>query len=193
MQLSITLAANVAQEFQEEADFFRVLDSAVNDLDVIFYKAGKEVSRAENITAGYGEKFTRGTFDKIRISSETGGAVSVATRLGNEISYDKPPTGNVTVTNQPATGGALSQWGITVTNSANYLVAGGSAARRFFSVQNKDGAGNLYLSFGAAATVANGIKIPPGGYFEAAIYAPTSSINLIGDIASNSNVVVITG
>lgn len=189
MYLQITLAPGVAQEFQEEADFFRVLDSAVNDLSVYFYKSGVEVSRAEGITAGYGEKFQRGTFDKIRIESATGGAVSLVCRLGNEVSYDKPPTGNISIAapmRAPAT-----QARKTVTNASQELLAANSR-RNYLLIQNKDTAGNIWLNLaGQAATQANGVNIPPGGAFELNCNQLLSAIYAIGDIDNNANIVTV--
>lgn len=203
MQLQIVLAPGVAQEFQEEADFFRVLDSAVTDLDVIFYKAGAEISRAENITAGYGENFRRGTFDKIRIESATGGAVSLVTRLGNEVSYDKPPTGNVSivgvasvnvVSNDADKVSVFNHQQATLTNIGASSVVAAKADRKYLLIQNKDAIANIWIRFGvAAASQANGVKIGPGGSYELAGVVSTQAISMITDVASTSNLIVVEG
>lgn len=189
MQLNLTLAAGVGQEFIEEADFFRVLDSSVSDLVVVFYKAGAEVSRAEAVTAGYGEKFNRGTFDKIRISSATGGTVSIALRLGNDISYDKPPTGNVTIAN-PVQASA-TQGAAAVTNASAQLLAA-NADRKYLLIQNKSASGSIWLNLaGNAATTANGVKLGPGDAYEMNCATLTGAIFAIGDLANNPDVVTV--
>lgn len=80
----------------------------------------------------------------------------------------------------------------TVTNASAQLVAA-NASRKYLLIQNKDASGNIYINFGAAATVANGLKIQAGGSFELNCNLLTAAINAIGDIASNSNIVIVTG
>lgn len=189
MYQSLTLAAGVAVEFQEPADFFRVLSSVPSDLELIFYRDGAEQSAASNIGAGYAEEFER-PVTKLRISSAAGGLVRFVMRLGNRVRYDAPPTGSVTITGQQ---GAFAQAQKTVTNASAQLLAA-NAARRYLLIQNNDATGVVYVYIGAAAaTAANGIKIAPGGSYEVQGYAPNSEIRAIGSIASNANVIAIEG
>lgn len=88
-----------------------------------------------------------------------------------------------------ATGGNASA---TVTNASAQLVAS-SGTRNYLLVQNKSGTGTIYLCFNAAATVANGIRLKPGESYELNCNVLTAAINAIGDIASNPDVVVVTG
>ena len=190
MYLSLTLAAGVAVEFVEQSDFFRLLDAVPTDISLIFYSNGKEVSRASNVTAGYAEKFSADTFDKVRVQSASGGAIAFVTRLGNDVRFDKPPTGNVNVTN---TGGAFTQAQKTVTNASGALLAA-KATRRYLLIQNNDSAGVVYVTLdGSTATTSNGIKVDAGGSYECQGYVPTGAINAIGSIASNANVVAVEG
>lgn len=191
MHISTTLAAGIGQEYTEAADFFRVLDCAVSDLVVRFYKDGREVGNVANVTAGYGEKFTKETFDRVRIQSATGGAVSFVMRLGNDVSYDKPPTGAVTVSSLTPTRAAATQAAQTVTNASAQLLAA-KANRSYLLIQNKDAAGSIFLNLaGAAATVVNGVKIPPGGSLELNCNLLTGAVFAIGDIPSNANIVTV--
>ncbi len=184
-----TLSAGVAVEFTEEADFFRVLEAAPTDLTLIFYAAGREVGRAENIEAGYAEKFAQ-PFDKVRISSATGGLIEFVQRLGSNVSYDKAPTGNV---NLNGLQGAYTQTQKTVTNASASMLAANSN-RRYLFIQNNDSSGVIYVNLaGAAATTANGIKLNPGAALEIQGYAPTGAIYAIGSIASNANVIAVEG
>lgn len=66
-------------------------------------------------------------------------------------------------------------------------------SRQYLFIQNNDALGNLFVSFTNAATLLNGIKIPPGSSYELNKVIPSNSINIIGDIASNANVVLVTG
>lgn len=61
--------------------------------------------------------------------------------------------------------------------------------RTYLMVQNKSASNNLYLVFGADATVADGILIPPGVAYEPP-YEVISSVNLIADGAGTDYVVV---
>ena len=79
-----------------------------------------------------------------------------------------------------------------MTNASAQLLAA-NAARQYLLIQNKDGAGNLYIAFGKAATVANGVRIIPGGAYELVGVCSTQEIRAIGDIASNPNVTTVEG
>jgi hypothetical protein len=184
-----TLAAGVAVEFTEPADFFRVLESVPTDLSLIFYAAGREVARSESIEAGYAEKFEQ-PFDKVRISSAAGGLIEFVTRLGGDVRYDRAPSGTVTVTGRQ---GAFTQTQTTVTNASTLLRAANSN-RRYLMIQNKDTSGILYVTLdGTAATTAKGLEVFPGGSIEIQGFAPNGIINAIGSIASNVNVIVVEG
>jgi hypothetical protein len=186
---NITLSAGVAVEFAEPADFFRVLESTPTDLELIFYRAGREVSRAESIQDGYAEKFGE-PIDKVRITSAAGGALEFVMRLGSDVRYDKAPTGAVTIAGQQ---GAFTQAQKTVTNASGQVFAA-NAARRYLMIQNNDATGIVYVTVnGTAATTANGIKLLPGASMEITGYQPTGAVNAIGSIASNANVVAVEG
>lgn len=190
MYQSITLQAGIAVEMTEAADFFRLLDATQADLNVIFYNQGREVSRAESIGAGYAERFVNGAFDRIRLQSAAGGVFAFVLRLGNEVRYDKPPTGAVTLTGQQ---GAFTQSGATVTNT-NAVIKAANVNRRYLLIQNNDSSADVFVNVaGAAATTANGIKIVAGGALELINYCPTAAINAIGSTPSNANVIVVEG
>lgn len=80
---------------------------------------------------------------------------------------------------------------ITVTNVSQEFAAQ-DEGRKSLIIQNNDPIGTIYVSFSTAATLLNGIKIPPGGYFEPNV-VPRSAINIIGSAAVNSNVVFVVG
>lgn len=79
----------------------------------------------------------------------------------------------------------------TVTNSSTTLLAS-NTSRKFLTIQNNDASGIVYVNFGAAATTAH-LKIMPGGSLFINSAAPSNDVRAIGSIASNANVVVISG
>lgn len=201
----LTLAAGQMVEFYEPGDFFRLL-KADSPVKVEFYRNGAEIAEANSVTTGYAEKMRLGEFDRIRITSTAAQAVSFVTRMGNDVFFDAPPTGAVTVVN-PVTevavsnvldfrqdNGTFTQSVVTVTNTVNSQLIVQNGWRRYLLIQNKDTSGVIYLTFnGVAATQSNGISIGPGESIEFSNYCPINAVNAIGSIASNPNIVMIEG
>jgi hypothetical protein len=103
-----------------------------------------------------------------------------------------PDSQYVTATGGATTAPDFTQTAPEVTNASAQILAANSD-RVYLLIQNNDPAGNVYINFGADATAAH-LKIPAGGgSFEVNGNAPGQAINLIGDIASNTNIVVIEG
>lgn len=189
MQQNITINAGQPVEINQRGDFFRLLGSINSDIQVDFYRNGKEVAEATNIGGGYAEKFGE-FFDRVVIKSASTQPISFTIRLGNEVYFDAPPTGAVNVQNVR---GPATQAAATVTTASAQLLAT-NAARRFLLIQNKDPAGVIWLNFaGAAATQANGVRIGPGDSLSLEAWVPTGAIFAIGDIASNANIVTVEG
>lgn len=183
MQINETIQAGGFLELTEQADFFRIL-AAGSALTVTFYSGGREVAKAENVGAGYSEKFVS-AFDKIVLRSAVNNAVSIVTRLGNQVTYDQPPNG--------AVNGSFSQEQKTVTNASAQLI-GANTARRYLLIQNKDAGGDIFITLdGSTATEAGGVLVEAGASYELAGFVPTGQINAIGSTASNPNVLVIEG
>lgn len=189
MYQQMTLAAGVAVEFSEVSDFFRVLESVPTDLELTFYRQGREIGKAASIQEGYAERFNE-PFDKVRISSAVGGAVEFVMRYGSDVRYDKPPSGQISLIGQQ---GAFTQAAATVGTASVQLLAA-RANRRYLMVQNNDTAGILHVEMdGGAATLAAGVRLMPGDCLEIQGYCPTGAITAIGTIAANSNIVVVEG
>jgi hypothetical protein len=169
-------------------NFVRVLE-AQNAITLRTYKSGQVKTESEGVFGGYAEQF-QDDFEKVEIYSATAQTVQIVIRLGSIVSYDVSPTGNVSITSPAHGTGTNAQK--TVTNVSASLVAA-NAARKVLQIQNKDAAGNVYICYGAAATVANGILIPPKGFYELAANMLTAEIFAIGDIANNPNIVVVEG
>lgn len=68
-----------------------------------------------------------------------------------------------------------------------------NADRQYLLVQNKDLSATLWLCFGAAASAANGVRVPPGGAWESGAVVPVDAVHAIGDTAANANVLVVEG
>ena len=190
LHLTTTLSASQRLEFFCPGDFFRLMQ-ATQPLLIQFYSNGAEVAEADQVLAGYAERFRNGQFDRIAITNgATPQTIQIAARNGNDVQYDTPPNGNVTVTN---TGGAFTQSQHTVTTTSGQLRAG-NAARRYLLIQNNDATGNVWVNVaGAAATSTSGVLIGPGGSYELSTFVPTGAINAIGSLASNANVVTVEG
>ncbi len=187
---SVALGAGQTVKFIDLGNFLRVL-SANSAITVRTFRNGQVVTESVDVYSGYAEQFDDGNqFDAVEVYSASAQTVQIVIRNGQVVYYDQAPTGNVSVINPAQATGANTQK--TVTSSSASLVAA-NAARKFLAIQNKDASGKIYINFGAAATFANGILIPAGGYFELNSNMLTAQIFAISDIASNSNVVVVEG
>lgn len=121
----------------------------------------------------------------------TGASAISGVMIAGDIDFkDDQFVGVVSVAN---VNGAFVNAEKTVTNASAQMLAA-NAARRMLIVQNKDAAGNIYVTLdGAAATLTNGIKIAPGSSLILDVYAPVGAVMAIGSIASNANIVVVEG
>jgi len=191
--LTFTGAGTV--EMNVPGKYFALL-ACNNAVTVRFFLGGKRLDLGEISNVLSGLECTLGdigdiapAFDRVQI--QTAGADTVTIGIGNGQSrYNRGGQSSVTITN---VNGPFSQAVATVTTAAAALAAA-APTRRYLLVQNKDAAGSIWLNFGgAAATQANGIKIPPGGAYECQGFAPTGSISALGDIASNANIIVVQG
>lgn len=189
MYQRVTLAAGVAVEFQESADFLRVLECSQPYLQIVFYRGGQEIARAENVGEGYAETIPA-RFDRIRLNSSVDSIVDFVMRLGASVSYDKPPTGTVTLANS---NGAFTHAAKTVTNASAQMLAL-NPNRKYLLIQNNDASGDIYVRLdGGVATAGTGIKLAAGASYECQGYTPTGAVTAIGSIASNPNVLTVEG
>lgn len=189
MYFSETLAAGAAgaKEITEAGDFFRILASAAEDLTVTFYKAGREVGTVQAVGAGYYEKTD---FDRVRFFSAAGGVVSIVTRIGAEVGYDRA-VGAVNVTGTIVTkeeNGGFSQTAPAV-GTGSTLILAANANRRYLNFQNNHGAAVIRLQVdGAAASGNTGLKLSPGQPMEIQGRAPTGAIYALSSVAIAANV-----
>ncbi|GGI16895.1 hypothetical protein [Oxalicibacterium faecigallinarum] len=177
-----TIQAGGFLEYSEQADFFRVLEAGA-PLTVIFYAAGREIARAEKIGAGYSEKFSV-AFDKVRLLSQVNNPVNIAMRYGNTITYDQPPNG--------AVNGSFVQ-ALKTVGTVSGVLLNANTSRRYLLIQNNAVSGDIFVRLdGAAATIANGVKIEAGGSYELQGFVTTGAVVAIGDIA-NTKILTVEG
>jgi hypothetical protein len=191
--------AGQTKRFHFSGRFFRLIETAT-PVDVLFFKDGKELDRAENIEGGYAET-VEGGFDRIEIKSAQAQSLRFLTRASSSVRIDRAVgsvsitgTPSVNVANKDAVNSAFAQSAPAVTNASGNLLAA-NANRRTLIIQNNHATGNIFVRLdGAAATTGNGIKIPAlGGTLVLDGFAPTAAITAIGDIANNTAVIVSEG
>lgn len=191
-QNNIVLQAGIPVQFSDLGDFFRLM-AANGALDVEFFYNGQLVVDGEGVTEGYSEHFTSGQYDKIQITSAGGDTVSFVSRLGNVVDYNKPPVGNVAITN---TAGPFTHVQASVTNVDQVLIAA-NAQLRIAEIQNNSAAGVLRLKLdGTAASPTIGIRVQPGGMWSApAGYVMTNAVHgcMEAADATANNVEVVWG
>jgi hypothetical protein len=185
--LKQTISAGETWVIDAVASNFRLLETS-GAVTVKFYRHGAEVGAADDMEAGFSSDGE--LFERVTIYSGTTQAVKFSVSDGG-MKYDRS-SGSVSVTNYSQQG-AYTQAPATVTNATGQLLAA-NPARHALMIQNKDAAGNIFVTLsGAAATLTNGFKIAPGANMILDVFAPTGAIMAIGDIASNANIVVAEG
>jgi len=60
-------------------------------------------------------------------------------------------------------------------------------------IQNNDTAGSIFIEFGSAATLADGIRLGPLEAFEMGNAQSSQAIFAIGSLASNTKIVIVQG
>lgn len=166
-------------------EYFKIL-SADGAVDV-----RAEWGTLKGLVAGQGLEAT--PFQRLEITDVSGANNNLRIFIGDEKFIDGLG-GTVSVSQTVvARTSAFTNLNKTVTNASAQLLAA-NLARQYLLVQNKSTAGTLYLGFGAgAATVANGVRIIPGGAYELIGVCSTQAIQCIGDIANNPDVVTVEG
>lgn len=190
LHLTTTLSANQRLEFFCPGDFFRLMQ-ATQPLLIQFYSNGAEVAEADQVLAGYAERFRNGQFDRIAITNgATPQTIQIAARNGNDVQYDTPPNGNVTITN---TGGSFNH-ATHFVDTISSTIRNANAARRYLLIQNKNATVDIYVMVnGGTASTSMGILIQAGGSYELTNYCPTGAITAITASGSNSNVITVEG
>lgn len=181
---TFTIAANGVYRMPVSGSFFKILASS-----------GNVNVRSENIdlkalSIGQGMKNT--PFDYLTFTDVSGASNTLRIVIADDEFMDGM-TGSMAITqNKLPQSSSFVNTAKTVTNASALLLAV-NAARQYLLIQNKDNAGNIFINFGSAATVNNGIRIVAGGNFESNGIVSTQQIFAIGDIASNAYIVTLEG
>ena len=190
--LTVKIGAGSTEELAVKGDYVRLRSAPY---DVIL----ENPETSEKVEGSQGDDFELSPFKRLKVTN-TGGVdsifkltISQGKKAGSaQVAGNIAVSGGVTVNSQIPAQAVGSNTQKTVTNASTSLVAA-NAQREYLLIQNKDATGNIYIVFNAAATVAAGVKITPGGSFELNSNILTAQIFAIGDIASNANVVVVEG
>jgi len=196
---SQTFAADQTWELNVAGKYFTTLQCS-QAVNVRFFKGGKKLDLGDITSLLAGLEVTLGNiddlepaFDRVQIDVKAGDTVQVG--IGNgQARYNRANASVVVVTNKQPQTGVFANTQKTVTNTSAQLVAA-NAARQYLLIQNNDPTGNIFVGFGAGAvTAANGIKLAAGGgSYEMNGTQSTQALQVIGDAASNANVVLVEG
>lgn len=179
-----TISANSTLQKLVTGSYFKIL-SATGPVNFVCPGA-----KLTNLIAGQG--LEKKSFDRFELTDASGASNTVRFVIADDGFLDGIQ-GAITVgQNTTANSSSYTNAAATVTNASASLIAA-NAARKYLLIQNKDVSGSIYINFGAAATVANGVKIAPGGSYESDAIVSTQQIFAIGDIASNANIVTVQG
>jgi hypothetical protein len=191
----IVLAPAQEYDFPMQGDFIRVTTANVP----IYFKT-RDGSVDFYLEAGEKADLGGVDFNSLIIYHLDGADQAVTISIGKDADISSAKlSGSVTVSSGTVTaniGNPAQAVGAntlaTVTNANAQLLAANST-RKYLLIQNKDATGNIFINFGAVATVANGLRIAAGGSYELNCNVLTGVINAIGDIASNANIVIVQG
>ncbi len=182
---SFDVPANGSFRLTTKGSFFKIL-SCMGQLDV-----RSDSISLEGLLGGDGLKDY--AFDYLTFTDKSGATNTVRVVTAEEEFINSQQVNTAITSNKAPQSASFLNTAKTVTNASAQLV-GANAARQYLMIQNKDASGTIYVTFGgAAATVANGVRIGPGGNFELGDVIPTGAVNAIGDLANNANVVVLEG
>lgn len=194
-EITVKITAGGSDEFAFRGNYIRA-------------KLAPYTLQIENVESGGRDTFTMvegeeaifsDNFERLRITN-TGGIDSFFTVvIGKDAKLSSAKlSGAVEISNSPTvnlgspTLAAGSNVQATVTNASAQLVAA-DAARKYLLIQNNDTTADIYINFGAAATLSNGLKIKAGQSYELNCNILTAAVNAIGSVASNTNIVIVTG
>lgn len=194
---SQTFAANTTWVMNITGKYFVTLQ-CTNALNVRFYKAGSKLDLGDITGLGVGLEVgplaglkEEHAFDRVEI--DVTGPDTIKVGIGNGAARYNNSLATVNVTQTvPVNSGSFANAAATVTNASAQLVAA-NTARKYLLIQNNDATGTVVIGFGGAVTLTTGIKITPGGTYEMSDVQSTQAVFAIGSIASNTNIVTVTG
>lgn len=179
----LTIDSGASANLLVHGDYFKIM-SASGPITV-----RSDFGELSGLVAGQGLEDT--PFKYLTLRNTSGGVNVIKLFIGDEKFIDGM-SGDVSISKAKApTSAAYTTTAVTVTNAAT-LIDAANAARGALLIQNNHASGNIFVGFTAGVTVTTGIKVVPGGYMELSV-VPTGAIYAIGDIASNTAVVIVEG
>lgn len=180
-----TVAANGLYRLTVAGEYFKILSSTA-DVEVT-----ADFGRLGPIRTGQGLEKTPFKYLNFRDLSGAGNALVIV--IGDENFVDGISGAAEVTRNVVPKSPNFSSTAKTVANASAGLVAA-NLARQYLLIQNNHASASLFLGFGAGpALLTGGLRVVPGGFAEFSSCVPTSAIHAIGDIASNTAVVVVEG
>lgn len=116
----------------------------------------------------------------------------VDTRLSPPpVSHAAAPAVTRSSSSLPQSNAPATSLPVTVTSVAkDFLPA--EPDRKFLLIQNFDAVGSVSIAFGTIATPTTGFKLLPGAAILLDSNCPRGSVSMIGNVAANSNVFVMS-
>lgn len=184
-----TFGAGETKRFSVPGKFLMVV-AAVSDMNISLFRGRVKLSETViGVSVGFNLKLPAG-FDEFEIYSAAAQAVEILTSEG-EVDF----AGSVTIAGSAQVSGVaalITQTTNSVTNSSGQIL-GANAARKYMLIQNNDPSLDIYVAFGNSATVADGIKIPPGGVFESGLFVSIQQVSAITASGTNNAVITLEG
>lgn len=201
MFITINLTAGQRVEFREVYDFVRIMESTAA-VNLEFFRKEREVDEAVGVVSGFSETFEAPCDRLVIVNGATAQAVTFATRQGSRVEYERPPTGNVAITNMGGQFVANLKAVASVVGGNSEIISTGQVFvnnRRFLAIQNKS-SGSIWIGFttwgrtpdNAPITADNGLEIEAGQTFQCDGFAPTGFIICVAQVAG-AKVLVVEG
>lgn len=182
---TVTVTANGSIRLPVQGTYFKIV-TCTGTLQV-----QTESANLSGLQAGDGLSAAPFTF--ITITDRSGAANTVRLVISDSEFINSPTVNTAITANKNPISASFANTAKTVTTTSGQLIAG-NLVRQYLMIQNRDVTGTLYIKFGSsAATLADGLKISPGGFWEWDTAQSSQAVQAIGDIASNANILVIEG
>lgn len=181
---TFTIAANATYRLLVAGQYFKLLAAAGA------VRIDGDFGRLDDLIAGQGLEATPFSFLNL---TDTSGAINTVRLLVGDENFIDGVQGNVNIgTNKQPSSGIYANVQNTVTSASAQLLAA-NATRQYLFIQNQDSSGTIFIKFGSAGSLLDGIRILPGEAFEMSGSQSTQAIFAIGSIASNTKVVTVQG
>lgn len=182
---AVSIPAGSVEEFAVVGDYIRLKTAAV-PVSFTIEETG------ESIELEQGDAANLSAFKRVKVAHKDAAAQAIIFYVGNGTSADSAKVGgSVSVSSTPAPVTTFTQAGATVGIASAQLLAA-NAARRFLMVQNNDATAIVYLNLtGAAAAVAGGVNLSPGGSLVLDVALTGAAINAIANVATAAGAVTV--